>query len=669
MLKRIPFLIAAMAALYAQQVVTPTPEQTGSARGDSVGNYNVTQSFELGYRAKAVGGNEGMYRSVDNWGNGLRLFGSSLAVNSKDGHGHYFDEILLNTTGLGNDNYQSATFRIQKNSLYRYDMTWRLNGYFNPGLTVAGGTHFEDTIRRLQDHELTLLPQSPVRFRVGYSRDTEDGPSLTTSQEFDVNGSGLPVFANVKRHWNEYRVGADIDLSGFKFTVLRRWDFFKDDTPLSLAGVAAAGTGTDQTVLSQFSRSQPIHGANPGWLGNLFTLRKLWGVNARITYVSGHDDFAVVENAAGTGQFGGAANRQIVVGGNARRPTLAGDFSLSLFPTERLTVVNNTSIYSNRIDGNSSYTEVNTGTNLGTTVYFRYLGIRTVTNSTDANYRATRRLGFYAGYQYSDRLARTIEGFTLPEFANSSESAVYEVSNHLNTLRAGVRLRPVKPFTVTLGGEVGRASNPLTPVADRHYHGVNGRLDYRTRKLQLSGIYRQAYNLNAPLSFTSFASHTRQYGANATWSPNGWFSIDAAYNKLHLDTASGLAFFASTGTRPQLQTAYSSLYGSNIHAANLGTRFEILRRASLYVGYSITRDTGGGRTPASTDPIQTLLTAVQTFPLTYQTPLARVSIRITPKVRWNAGWQYYDYAEDVHYFNANQNYHAHVSFTSVLWSF
>ena len=52
-----------------------------------------------------------------------------------DGHGRYFDEIVLNTLGLGNDPYQSAVLRVQKNSLYHYDMLWRLNDYYNPGLT------------------------------------------------------------------------------------------------------------------------------------------------------------------------------------------------------------------------------------------------------------------------------------------------------------------------------------------------------------------------------------------------------------------------------------------------------------------------------------------------------------------------------------------------------
>jgi len=677
MLTRISILLAIAGALHAQQMVAPTTEQVGSPRGGTLDNYNVTQSFELGYRFKTVGGDEGMYRSVDNIGNGLRLLSSGLTVNSKDGHGRYFDEILLNTIGLGNDNYQAVMLRIQKNGLYRYDMTWRLNAYFNPGLTTAGGAHFMDTIRRLQDHELTLLPQSRVRFRVGYSRDTEDGPALSTAQEFDATGSGLPVFLNVARHWNEYRLGSDVELAGFRFTILRRWDFFKDDSPLTSAGVVAAGPSisnpSDQTALQQFQRSAPIHGANPGWLGNLFSRRKSWGVNARLTYVSGHNDFALDESAAGVSQFGGAATRQIVAGGDAKRPSLAGDFNLSFFPTERLTVVNNTSITSNRIDGQSSYSEVNTGANLGTTISFRYLGVRTIANSTDLNYRVANWIGFYTGYHYSDRQIRTIEGAQTLPFDSSFNNDLYEVSDHLSSGTLGVRLHPAKPFTINLDGEVGRASNPLTPITDRDYHSINGRAEYRLKKLQFSVAYRERYNLNAPFSFTSFSSHSRNYSANASWAPNNWFAVDASYNRLHLDTLSSLAFFAGAGFRTQLQTAYSSLYLSNIHAANLGAHFGIRKRADLFTGYSITKDTGDGRATASpsgtTDPIQALLSSVQTFPLTYQSPLARLSIRISPKVRWNAGWQYYGYHEDFGLLGYRQNYRAHTGYTSVLWSF
>jgi len=139
----------------AQQTVAPTADEaTGPARGENAGSYNIVQSWELGYRFATIGGDDGKYRSDVNYGNGIRLLSSFLTVNSRDGHGHWFDEITLTTQGLGNDPYESATLRIQKNRLYRYDMLWRSNDYFNPGLTVANGEHLEDTTFRTRTMSL-----------------------------------------------------------------------------------------------------------------------------------------------------------------------------------------------------------------------------------------------------------------------------------------------------------------------------------------------------------------------------------------------------------------------------------------------------------------------------------------------------------------------------------
>src|SRR5580704_16038995 len=109
---RLAFLIAALllpaAAILAQPPVAPTGEATGSNRGDNVSDYNAQQSFELGYRWNTDGGDTDMYRSTVNYTDGIRLLSSSLRVQSRDGHGRLFDQILLNTMGLGNDPYQAV---------------------------------------------------------------------------------------------------------------------------------------------------------------------------------------------------------------------------------------------------------------------------------------------------------------------------------------------------------------------------------------------------------------------------------------------------------------------------------------------------------------------------------------------------------------------------------
>lgn len=283
-----PVLLAP--ALLAQQVAAPTPDQAGSPRGENTSDYNVVDSFETGYRFAVVDGSVGTYRSDVNYGNGIRLLDSNLSVNSRDGHGRWFDQIVLTTIGLGNDPYQAVTLRVEKNNLYRYDMLWRLDDYYNPGLPVAGGLHLMDTNRHMQDHNLTLLPLSHVQFHLGYSRNTQDGPALSTVQLcFDGNiycgtaGNEFPVFENVRRETNEYRLGADVNLLGFKLTLLHSWIFFKDDTGYQENGLLTGDNPSTGVTLNQFQRSEPYHGSNPYWLANLNRSGNTLAVNGRLT--------------------------------------------------------------------------------------------------------------------------------------------------------------------------------------------------------------------------------------------------------------------------------------------------------------------------------------------------------------------------------------------------
>jgi hypothetical protein len=58
--------------------------------------------------------------------------------------------------------------------------------------------------------------------------------------------------------------------------------------------------------------------------------------------------------------------------------------------------------------------------------------------------------------------------------------------------------------------------------------------------------------------------------------------------------------------------------------------------------------------------------AAQTFPLQFESPQARLSIRINRLIRWNAGYQYYGYREQ---FSALQNFRANTGYTSLAWAF
>ncbi len=180
--------VLAPAAWAQPPVAPPTPDPVGNPRGDNFENYTILQSFEFGYRWRSVGGDESMYRSTVNYGDGLRLLSSSLFVKSTDGHGRFFDEITLTTQGLGNDPYQSAMLRVEKNRLYRYDMMWRSIDYFNPALTISNGEHFMDTTRQMQDHDFTLFPQKQLQVFHGVFAECGDRPGADDHSIIQLEG-------------------------------------------------------------------------------------------------------------------------------------------------------------------------------------------------------------------------------------------------------------------------------------------------------------------------------------------------------------------------------------------------------------------------------------------------------------------------------------------------
>ena len=311
---------------------------------------------------------------------------------------------MLTTAGLGNDPYQSATFRIQKNRLYRYDMLWRSVDYFNPGLTIASGEHLEDITHRWQDHDLTLFPQSAFRIHAGYGHMTENGPELTTEQEYNTQGDPYPIFRNAREQYNEYRLGFDAKFSAFRLTVQRRWEYFKDD---SAGTVTTPEAGTSPAVLQSFQSSAPYRGRTPSWMGNLIGEFRWIAINARATYSGGKGDFIQNEGAIGADRFGTSQNQQIAVTGTGDRPVLTGDLNVTLLPFSRLTVVNNSSVANTRMVGNNAFTDFNNSTFLFTTLNFQFLGIRLFTNSTDVRYKFSRKFDVFTGFHYADRLIRS----------------------------------------------------------------------------------------------------------------------------------------------------------------------------------------------------------------------------------------------------------------------
>ncbi len=646
----------------AQPVVAPSEPL---AAPKEAGPFIIENSWETGYRFRSAGGNIGKYRSDVNYGNGVRLLASRLAIHSRDGKARYFDELVATTQGLGNDPYQAATLRLRKNGWYEYNLLWRWNAYFNPALTISDGLHRMDTTRRWQDHDLTLWPDSKFQALLGYSRNRQQGPALSTVNFFGPFGDEFPVFQDVRRERNEYRAGGAVDLRWFRFRLIRAWENFKDDTPAGIPGPQGGQNRDDPLTLEAFRRGEPYHGNSPSWRGALFLERERWlAVSASGTYTDSKRTFLVDESAAGVGPAG-PFDLQTLVSGFGRRPVATGNATVSLFPTRRLTIANHTAYYNVRTEGDSLFQQFSNRTFQLEQFEFQSLGIRTVVNSTDVNYSALGWLGVYGGYHYSTRRIQSREFLAVEGFEELVEA---EQENTLHSGLAGVRLQPLGGLTLNLEAEIGRADRPFVPVREKNYHLLGGRVQFKRGSLLVSGATRIHYNTNST-SLSSYSSRSRNYAVDFSWAPSERVALDAGYSKMHLDSLAGIAYFAAR----KLVTGERSLYVSNVHSVNAGAQVVLHPRWRLYLGYSRVEDTGDGRRtavepppgspPASASP---LFLAAQTFPMTFESPSARLTLRLRPDLAWNMGYQYYGYREK---FASFQGYRTHTGYVSVVWSF
>lgn len=302
-------LFISAASVRAQQ----EPEQSGVDQG----NYNIKQSIEFGGRLVDVTGDTQSYNTFVNLQQGPRLLGFTTEVRSLDHHGSFFDRLYFSNFGYGGDPNDVSRLRISKNRWYEFDALFRRDENFwdysllanplNPtaptfanapaGFTpiISSSPHLMNTRRRLGDYNFLLLPQSTVRFRIGYSRNINEGPSFTTMHQ----GTEQLLFQDWKTTVNTYRLGVDFRLflrTNISYDQI--WNDYKGDTG-----------ATEQNQLFALSNGQVVDlgvslnaGANQP-CGNTFGGPPLGAVNPACSAYFSYLRHARVRTNSPTEQF------------------------------------------------------------------------------------------------------------------------------------------------------------------------------------------------------------------------------------------------------------------------------------------------------------------------------------------------------------------------------
>jgi hypothetical protein len=190
-----------------------------SSEGVDNGNYNYQGSFEFGYRFVNTNGNDAVYDTFVNQQQGPRLLEQTLSMRSLNHEGVLFDNLFLSSFGWGGDPENASRLRISKNKWYNFNGSFRRDQNVwdynllanplnppNPFIALNDSPHLMLTKRRMYDYNLTLLPQSAVRFRLGYTRNNMEGPAFSTLHE----GTDALLFQNTRTLLDGYQAGIDI---------------------------------------------------------------------------------------------------------------------------------------------------------------------------------------------------------------------------------------------------------------------------------------------------------------------------------------------------------------------------------------------------------------------------------------------------------------------------
>lgn len=172
-------------------------------------------------------------------------------MRSLDHKGILFDTLSFSNFGYGGDPNDVTRLRVEKNKWYDFRLLFRRDKNFwdynllanplnpaalnppgslttgcyvgpptaafpqgapaycsSPAVAQNNSLHALDLVRRMQDYDLTLLPQSRVAIRLGYSRNRDEGPGF-----FTTDGGTISDFNQTYSYTtNAYRAGVDFKI-------------------------------------------------------------------------------------------------------------------------------------------------------------------------------------------------------------------------------------------------------------------------------------------------------------------------------------------------------------------------------------------------------------------------------------------------------------------------
>jgi len=702
------------------QQPTATPKKTADPKpveaGEDAGAYTVISSLEFGYRGQRVDGDLNKYRSDLNYKAGPRLFDSSLYMKSTDGKGQLFETLLVTTTGWGADPNGHLRISVEKPQWYRFDGTYRRFKYFRFLNTLANpnwvfspasfsvapnpvtGEHGYNTRTQMGDFDLTLLPKNRwIRFNVGYSPERYSGPAFTN---YHSGGNEFNFLSQLRSRADDFRVGADGTVGPIDYSFLQGRRRFRDDSFISLGPTNGINLNTTVARLTSYNRNEPARGTVDFTRFSAHTLvaQKL-DITGRIVYSKSKSDYTYAETFTGVnwnprvtawppGPLPATPNilnlGQYDITGNADRPNTLGDLGATWLITDKLRISNTFRVEDFKINGSAVFADFfsitrGAGATLRTdTIRFSNLDAHRLTkyrkyqDTIEGDYQFNSHNALHFGYRYgSRRIEESFEGFNLgsngsvtPPPARTSESE--EEENHTHSFFGGFKARPAQNWTVYFDAERGTADNVFTRIGNYNYTNIRAKTRFTPNKklsFNLAVISRNNANPSeiAGVSLADFgvSIKSRVFTSSVDWTPSSKFALNTGYNYNWVNSNAVVDYFYNSIRHPLGRTLY---YMRNSFFF-IDTTFRIAPRTTLFTSYRVNDDNGQGT--RLTDPTGNPGALIYSYPMTFQSPEARLAIKLNRRLDWNVGYQYYNYNESNLVGPRPQNYHAHLPYASL----
>lgn len=704
------------------QAPAPASSSTPASRPEAeVGNYKITSSVEFGYRFSSVNGDVDKFRSDLNYRAGVRLFDSSYLI-EKNGDAHTaIDSLLVTTSGWGADPSGSTMVKMNKTGIFKFDASVRKVIYFNNLKNFAtnwsqpiptGSEHRLETRHHFGDFDLTLFPENEkLRFRLGYGFNNTEGPGTYTirwpqfaSTTFTTRGDEFQVNSRIKNRSNDIRLGTEGNFAGFNWGINYGRREFSDHQRFTVDAFNPGNNPPANTAsINSFFREFPTKGTTDYISGTLQrTFARKLDFTGRIIYSNSRTKFTQTDAGSGLSSFSGSSIPQIaidldqaIVTGTAKRNQTRGDLGVTYRATDAVRISDTFNFDQFGISGQNDFLEYLTShttagvprpNDFSDNTSFRLTKYRRFTNLIEADFQVSRQFAFNVGYRHTDRMVNlgALDRNVVNGVVGLNEDE--EFTNTTNTVIGGTKIRPTHNWTIFADFEHGKADTPFTRLSNGKFTNFRVRTKASIKNFALGASYISKDNDNPGLSncgCTIPATETiakvknRVFNTNIEWTPMPALTLSSGFTYNHLDSVTDI--IVPVGA-PAVSTTTWFLGVSKYFMRDKYFNFDVTarpsKRVSLYASYRINEDPGQGSLAVTR--LQDIYTS---YPMRFQSPEARLTIRLKKNIDWNVGYQYYSYREtpiqnplvfivitgqpNVNQVYPAQNYSAHLPYTSL----